>query len=169
MGQLPWVGTATAVFTSQFESLWKQIRFFALAATLYGHNPRDEATQCQIVLCLLDDKVFSGKTSTSNDNAVETKGTQAPLDFETELKQGTLKFAATVVARRVVIQYSISTINSTVLFNRALGGLLAGVMPSVVHSVYNVVALGNKYENQEHLAKKVSLAVKTSKEHFKEY
>eukprot|EP00510_Aplanochytrium_minuta_P000337 CAMPEP_0184023924 /NCGR_PEP_ID=MMETSP0954-20121128/11704_1 /TAXON_ID=627963 /ORGANISM="Aplanochytrium sp, Strain PBS07" /LENGTH=1168 /DNA_ID=CAMNT_0026307009 /DNA_START=891 /DNA_END=4397 /DNA_ORIENTATION=- len=167
VGQLPWVGTATAVFTSQFESLWKQIRFFALAATLYGHNPRDEATQCQIVLCLLDDKLLNGGTSANRVDETGESSKKINLDFETELKQGTLKFAATVVARKVFVQYSISTINSTVLFNRVLGGLLAGVMPGVVHSLYNAVALGNQYENQEHLANRVRMAVKTSKEHFK--
>ena len=146
VGQLPFVGTATAVFTSEFESLWRQIRFVALAATMYGHNPRDETTQCQILLCLLGDKFI-------NPNEQENLGKG--------LKEGTLKFAITTITKRIAISQS-----TGLVMKGALGGLLVGVMPGAISSIYNVVVLG-KRENQEGAAKNASDSVKRVKEHFK--
>ncbi|CAK9108906.1 Uncharacterized protein SCF082_LOCUS50632 [Durusdinium trenchii] len=149
VGQVPLVGSPAAIFYSQFESIWKQIRFVSLAATMYGHDVREDATQCQIILCLMDDTIRKANGPLAMDQ-IYSKG----------MKSG-VQVAATIIARQVVAKGGTSF-----LMKRVLGGLLIGVMPEAVGVLYTVLWTG-KMTNHAEMAIKAKELNSRAKAHFK--
>jgi len=149
VGQVPLVGSATAVFYSQFEAIWKQLRFVSVAASLYGHDTRDDHTQCQIVLCLLDDKIREKEGRSAMQN-IYSKGVKSGVSV-----------AATVVARSIVQRGG-----SRFLLRRVLGGLLVGVVPEAVGVLYTVWGGGSRHNEAEAL-EQAKLLTRRVQRHFK--
>ncbi|GBG25965.1 Hypothetical Protein FCC1311_021852 [Hondaea fermentalgiana] len=150
VGQVPLVGSTAAIFYNQFESVWRQLRFVALAATIYGHDVRDDATQCQVILCLLDD------------NIRKRQGPGAMDKIYKKLGKNGVQVAATVIARQVVARGGTSF-----LMKKVLGGLLIGVVPEAVGLLYTAFFTDTFMSNDAEKAVRAKQLKERARSHFK--
>eukprot|EP00512_Aurantiochytrium_limacinum_P001598 CAMPEP_0171485418 /NCGR_PEP_ID=MMETSP0958-20121227/533_1 /TAXON_ID=87120 /ORGANISM="Aurantiochytrium limacinum, Strain ATCCMYA-1381" /LENGTH=1155 /DNA_ID=CAMNT_0012018203 /DNA_START=438 /DNA_END=3905 /DNA_ORIENTATION=- len=150
VGQVPLVGSTAAIFYNQFESVWRQLRFVALAATIYGHDAREDATQCQIILCLLDDNIRKRQGPGAMDKIYKKIG-----------KSG-VQVAATIIARQVVARGGASF-----LMKRVLGGLLLGVVPEAVGLLYTAFFTDTFMPNNGEKAQRAKQLKERARSHFK--
>jgi len=147
VGQIPLLGSTAAVFYQQFECLWKQIRFIALAATIYGHDMKEDSTQLQAILCLVDDKIRQKDGATAMNSLVSN------------VSKSGCQVAATVIARQIARSGS-----TGFLMRRVLGGLMAGVVPEAVGLVYNLFIGAKTEQDKGQRAKELS---DRARKHFK--
>eukprot|EP00924_Labyrinthula_sp_SR-Ha-C_P014633 snap_masked-scaffold_34-processed-gene-3.56-mRNA-1 protein AED:1.00 eAED:1.00 QI:0/0/0/0/1/1/2/0/1384 len=207
VGTLPIIGTASAVFYSQFESFYQHVRFVALAACIYGHNVRDERVQTQVLLCIIDEMFMSKKETKPKQKEIENSSPEVlrlengdatkekeklddsesiivekskvskvrkrrrkrqVSDLEKDIAQGTIEYAATALIRKVAVNYSIQTLSTSFLFNKALGGVLVGILPELIAGISHSIEQSNNPESMNsRLGDRIKSQVKKVQEHFK--
>jgi len=150
VGQVPLVGSAAGMFCEQFETVWRQLRFVALAARIYGHDVEDDACQCQIILCLLDDKIRK-RTGPGAMDRIYSGGVRSGVQV-----------AATIIARQIIAKGGRSFV-----MRRVLGGLLVGVVPEAVGVLYTVLFMENLRSKDAQIAERARELNERARSHFK--
>ena len=89
---------------------------------------------------------------------------KAKSSFANEIKEGSLKYAATVIVQR-----SVHFVSASFFLSQALGGFMAGIMPEVVHTLHYL--LFDEYKQmglgpQSQIALKTQDLLKRVKAHF---